>query len=545
MVVYNIDKDQSAEIQAINTTTNTITVTTATDIASWASPDEISVPGPQFWANIDSIATDTITYTNDVGEGNLFANQILQNMTQKQTAEISSFNTTGDGGTITVTDSDHIDGWADGDLIAMCTSLFYAQVSSIANDGDGTGTITYTNPIGERVVGGTVGYVLYNETLDEYATVDAWNTGANQVGVATYSDISTTPWVATNVIRIYTPLAVSVWDDLGSLIWPTSDWRQGAVKTDKLSLNLTTTGSPTQIRVVFQQYLSGEADESSFVTLRDVRVYSDDEATMTGQFVAEQVVAKMSGAGHGWSSESSITDPAITLEPMVFEQSTPRSAMAWACGFGDATGDRVAWGLELNDRNRMYLESWGGQEYGISSVALTLLLSPGSSVSVSRSLGETIQNVRAAYTVNTGEVELTSWSFDADAYTGSGNYYRRRTIQLDNVDNSTDAGALITQLLTESKYPLEVVDYSAKQGSILLATGAEMAVDEIQASGQLVAVELTDDTSFGRDDGRNFVAVFMLAGVEIDYDEQVARLSPANPKRDFTRMMALLEMESR
>jgi hypothetical protein len=541
MVLYNIDKDQNAEIQSVNTTTNTITVTSSSDVASWAATDEISVAGPQFWASIDSIAGAVITYTNDVGEGNLFANQILQNMTQKQTAEISSFDAGAD--TITVTDSDHIDGWIDGDLIAMCTSLFYATIDSISNDGDGTGTIDYSGAIGERVVGGVTGYVLYNEDLDEYATVDAWNTGADQVGVATYADISTTPWDAGDVIRIYTPLRASIWDELGSLIWPTSDWRQGAVKQDKASIDLTTTGSPVGLRIVFQQYLAGEADESSFCTLRDVRVYSDEETTMTAMFVAEQVLAKMSGTGHGWDSvpelRDSYNDPGVTLEPMVFENMTPKDVMTWACAFGDSSGNRVTWGLELNERKRMYINSWG--DIDDATTELILRVAQGSRISITRSLGDTVQNVRAAYSDNTGDVELTAWSFDSDAYTGLGDYYRRRTVQVDNVDNDTDAGALISQLLSETKYPQESVDFTAQQGGVLRVTGVDMPVEEVQAAGQLVIAELADDTSFGRDDGRNFIAVFQLAGVEVDYDSRTATLMPAMPKQGFAQMIARLE----
>ncbi len=425
----------------------------------------------------------------------------------------------------------------------MCTSLFYATISSISNDGDGTGTITYSGPIGERVAGGVIGYVLYNETLDEYATVDAWNTASNQVGVATYSDISTTPWVATNVIRIYTPLRASIWDDLGSLIWPTSDWREGAVKQDKVSIDLTTTGSPVGLRIIFQQYLAGEADESSFCTLRDVRVYSDEETTMTAMFVAEQVLAKMSGTGHGWSSvpelRDTYDDPGVTLEPMVFESMTPKDVMIWACSFGDASNNRVAWGLELNERKRMYINSWGDIED--ATTELILRVSPGSRISITRSLGDTVQNARAAYSDNTGDVELTSWVSDSDAYTGIGDHYRRRTIQVDNVDNSTDASALVSQLLSETKYPQESVDFVAQQGGVQRATGVDMPIDEVQAMGQLVMAELTDDTSFGRDDGRNFIAVFQLAGVEVDYDSRTATLMPAVPKRGFAQMIARLE----
>lgn len=620
MVIYNASKEQSATIQSINTSTNTITVTEATAISSWDTPDEIVVAGPLFWAGVSDISSDTITYTEDVGEDNLAAGELLQNMTNKQVAEIASFSAISN--TITVTDENAIVDWGEGDLIALCTSLFYAEVASVASDGDGSGTITYSSPRGERVVDGQTGFVLYNETRDEFATVDAWSIGTNQVGVATYSEVSA--WSASDVLRIYAPMRAWVRDSVGAQLWPASDWREGAIKQNARAVDVTTSGSPTKFMVRLESYLPGKFDESAFVTCGNLRAYSDDVPIIDATFIARKVIELLSTSAHGWDSStwdvwatlewctvissffvSSVVDQVITygssvnedlvspgdmvwnhtwgtstseaalitaidtgtntitihddydistwganddlwvlhvLEPAVFEHITPREVMNWACKFGTGLGHRLAWGLLLNERNTFFIEDMQDPDEPVGygrDIELILRPGPGVNIAVSRSLNESQQVLRGSYTDQLGETALTDWITDEDAYFAG--KYRRATINLSNVDDVSTAEALIAQLLLESKYPAERASYTAVQGSIRSISGSEVPIETIQATGQLVAIESKQGFNKGRSDERNFVAVFQLAGVEVDYENRSVTLIPAAPRQDFTRMIALLE----
>lgn len=533
MNLHNITQGKSVAITGIDTGGNYITVSSASLVSGWTYGDEIYVSGPLFYAQIDSVVAATVTYSSDVGEGNISNGQTLANITKKSIATIQAHDTVAN--TITVTDEDHIEGWSQTDVIIVGTSLFYATVQGVANDGDGTGTVTWNagTAIGQRIVSSDTGWVLYNETRDEYATVDGWTVGSRQIGVDTWADVSA--WAASDVIRIYTPFRIGAYDSDGNMVWPASDERQGAIPHDRTAIDVATIGAPTGFEIRAYCLVAGKFNETTFAQLSNVRAYSTT-ADITAEMLSEYVVGLLSVTGHGWNSDTyDIAAIRKNLEPMVFEFSTPKEALAWACSYGDRYGRRVAWGIRLDDHIRFYLEI-----QDTSTVDYIVRRSGPAQISMGGDIQESAQYVRGVYVDKMGEQQVTDWQYDEDAYFEE--RYRRRSIRLENVDSGSEADSLITQYLKEKKYQKQSARYMVNDESVFTVSGMPVPIDELKATGKLIRIEDWRSVEAGRSasDLRNTWTTEQIVGVEIDYDAGTASLIPASAKSTFESYLAEL-----
>jgi len=527
MLVYNTTQAKTATISAVDTGTNKITVTVPSALGGWVADDELAVYGPLFYAQIQDISTDTITYENDIGESNLASSQTLADVSKKSIATIQSYNTTSN--TITVSDEDHIVGWEVGDVIIVGAPYFEATYSSKSGV-----TVTYSSPIGERIASSATGWVLYNSTEDEYATVASWNIGSNQLDVIDSGDL-TANWTSGDTLRIYTPFRVKVLESDDTLIWPSSDWRQGAVPHSRTAISVTTSGNPDGLKIRLECYVAGTGDESSFAMYESLKAYSTTSGS-TAQTLATDVVGLLSVSGHGLSSSTSdIASVTKTLEPMFFEFKTLSEAMAWACYFGDSNGDRIAWGIRLNRDKVIFLEVQDG-----STVDYVIRRSGPANVSVSGDIQNSWQQVRGIYADKLGDQQMTAWQSDSGAYFNS--KYRRKSISLDSVDTDAEAVSLISMFLNENKNPKTSAKYSISTGAVFTEYGVLVPFDEIKATGRIMMIEdwrAAESTSLGSDIRDSWTREQIVA-VEVNYDQGSATLTPASAKSDFERYMAEL-----
>jgi hypothetical protein len=525
MVVYNSTQALTATVQSINTTTNRITVTAPSEISGWASDDELAIYGPLFEAQISNIAAAVITYTSDQGEGNIAANQALANMSKKAIATVQSNNTGSD--TITVTDENHLSGWEVDDVIAVCAPYFSATYTSKS----GT-TVTYSGPIGERVASSATGWVVHNVDEDEYATVASWTIGSNQFDVTDAGDL-TANWTNGDELKIYTPFKFEVLDSGGTTRWPASDWRQGAVAQDRTAINVTTAGNPSGFELRMESYIAGTADETSFVQLDTIRAYSTtSDSNVTT--LAKAMVTLLSAAGHGLSSsEDEIETISNTLEPMVFEFSTPADALTWACRFGDGSSGLVAWGVRLDDTKKLFVET-----QDLSTIDYVARRTGPIEMSASGDIQDSFQQVRGVYNDKLGKQQITAWQSDSDHYFNS--KYRRKSVKLDSVDTDAEAIAAVTLFLTENKEPKRTTSYAVGEGSVFSMEGLSISVDELKATGRLAMVEdwRAIESGLSGTDLRDYWTKEQIVAVEVNYDEGTATLTPAGARKEFERYMA-------
>lgn len=529
MVVYNSTQDKQATIQSIDVGSDRITVDVPGNISGWAASDELAVYGPMFTSTISSISTATITYGTDVliGESNLAANQILCNISKKSVATIQSYDT--GANTITVTNEDHIAGWEDTDIIIVTNPYFEATFSSSAST-----TITYSIPVGERVASTATGWVLHNVDEDEYATVASWTIASNQLDVTDAGDI-TGNWTNGDLLRIYTPFHLQILDTDDNVLWPASDWRQGAIRQDRTSINVTTTGSHTGFKIRYSCYIAGSANESSFMQLTDVKAYSTT-STVTATMLAQAVVTMLSASGLDLSSSTSeIATVTKEVEPMVFEFATPAEAMQWTCEFGDENGDGLNWGVTLDDQKRLYLEV-----QDTSTIVYRVVRKGPVEASVTGDMQKSVQQVRAVYTDKLGEQQVTAWQSDPAAYFND--HFRRKSVKLDNIDTDTEAVSAIQLYLDDHKGPEISTRYSVGYGAVLTANGKQVPIEEIQALNGITMIQdwRAVESGMSGTDIRDTWTKERIVAVEIDYDAQRATLTPASARGSFEKYMAEL-----
>lgn len=525
MVIYDSTQGLTATVQSIDTGTDRITVTAPSEISAWASDDEIAVYGPLFEAQIFDITAAVITYTNDQGEGNIAASQVLANMSKKAIATVQS-NVTGSD-TITVTDENHITGWEEDDIIAICAPYFSAVFASNSDV-----TITYTSPIGERVASSATGWALHNVDEDEYATVDSWAIASNELDVTDVGDI-TGNWTNGDILRIYTPFRFKVLDSADNMIWPASDWRQGAVAHNRTAINITTSGDPQGIELRMEAYIAGTADETSFVQLDSIKVYSTTSDSNI-ETLATAMVTLLSAAGHGLSSSTDeIESISNVLEPMFFEFASPADALTWGSKFGDGSSGLVAWGVRLNDNKVLFIET-----QDTATIDYVIRKTGPVDASASGDIQDSFQQVRGVYSDKLGKQQITAWQSDSDAYFNS--KYRRKSVKLDSVDTDSEAVDAITIFLDENKAPKRTTSYSVGEGAVFTMEGVQIPVDEIKATGRLTMIEdwRSIETGFGGTDLRDYWTKEQIVAVEVNYDDGTATLTPAGARKNFERYMA-------
>lgn len=527
MVVYNYTQAKYATVSSIDTGLDRITVTAPAALGGWASDDEITIAGPLFWAQISVLSDDTITYENDMGEGNLAASQVLANVSKKSIATISSYNTTSN--TITVTDEDHITGWELTDVIIVGAPYFEATFSSAAST-----TITYSSPIGERVASTATGWVLHNVTEDEYATVASWTIASNQLDVTAAGDI-TGNWTNGDTLRIYTPFRTKVLDGDDTMLWPASDWRQGAVPHNRTAIDVNTASETSQFKVRTECYVAGTADESSFSLFETLKAYSTT-LDCTSETLALDLIDLLSMSAHGLSdSTGEIGSIGKLLEPMYFEFKSPTEALAWACNFGDEHGNEVAWGVRLDDRKELFLEAQDK-----ATIGYVVSRAGPISASVSGDLQKSWQQVRGLYTDKLGMQKTTEWQYDQDAYFND--MYRRKSLKIDSVDTEAEAVSVAQLYLESVKSPSASAKYTVSTGSVMTPYGTVVPFDEIVAKGSIVAIEdwrAVEAGSAGTDI-RDSWTKEQLVAVEINYDQGTASLTPASARSDFDKYMTEL-----
>jgi hypothetical protein len=150
---------------------------------------------------------------------------------------------------------------------------------------------------------------------------------------------------------------------------------------------------------------------------------------------------------------------------------------------------------------------------------------------------ESVQQVRAIYTDEFGEQQLTNWRVDMDAYFAA--HYRRKSIRLDSVTDEDEAVDLADLFLTENKDAIRSSRYVVGDGSVFTPGLVELPVDELEATGRIVRMEdwRSVEAGLSATDLRSWTEE-QVVSVEVDYDSRRATITPGSPLSTFVMRMA-------
>jgi hypothetical protein len=329
--------------------------------------------------------------------------------------------------------------------------------------------------------------------------------------------------------------------------WPgifgVSDDVTGALWTKTVTASgsevLTITAGATYVEVYFQLSVAGEntaEDDTVYGKLTNVRISSCSEATITITEVFTDLVEYLED--HGLSSDLSriaSIDKALP-DTVAFEtDQTPQQIMEWCSQFGGEDNALLAWGIELNDEARAYLEV-----QDLTTIKYYVRRSSGLSAQVRGDLKTSRQKTYVIYKDDNQATQRTADMEDADQIAALGGFYRREAYQANGNVDAVAAASLAALVLAEHSAPQVTTSFTVTD-HVYSAAGKRVPIEEIKAGGIVVvsdfrAREITQDAN----DYRTQWSSFQLVGVEIDYEQNSARLIPAGDRRAFEQILAKL-----
>jgi hypothetical protein len=324
------------------------------------------------------------------------------------------------------------------------------------------------------------------------------------------------------------PGKLEVRDSVG-VLWSSTSTGSG-------SQSLSANSGATYFEVRFYVTTAGEntaADDTVYGRLTKVQVKSQS-GTVTIKDVLEDAVALL--ADHGLSSDTSkIENVGAALPPTVaFEDDqSPLDVMKWCAQFKSSNGKALSWGVEMNDKARVFLK-----EQDLTTVRYYVDRGSGLQAQVKGSASKSGQKVYVTYKDEDNQVQRTAVASDSNQIERFGGRYRKVSKRVGGNLDATTAEGLAGLALADMSGP-EITTSFTVTDYVYSATGKRVPVEEIQAGGMVVVGDFRGrEATQSGDDYRTQWSSFYLVGVEIDLERKSARLIPAGDRHEFERMMA-------
>lgn len=289
--------------------------------------------------------------------------------------------------------------------------------------------------------------------------------------------------------------------------------------------------------VRFYVTLAGEntaKDDTVYGALTSVTVYSAEAENVRADQVMRDLVAVL--VDHGLSSDTDLVqDPGHDLPATVAFESdqTPAEVIAWCCKFGGADDALLAWGVDLDERRRVYLEA-----QDLSAIKYVVRRRSGLSAQVRGDLGESYQVAYGVYTDPNNATRRTEDIGDDEAIALLAGKYRRVAQRLDGAMDEAAALALLRLYLSEHRLPQVSTSFSVSD-AVFTPTGKRVMPEDIQAGGIVLVGDFrAREVDLSGNDYRTQWSSFQLVGVEVDYEAGSARLIPAGDRRAFEQILA-------
>lgn len=329
------------------------------------------------------------------------------------------------------------------------------------------------------------------------------------------------------------PGKLEIRDSNGAVLWSGTATASGTI-------DVTTTGAPTYFEARFYTTAAGEntaEDDTVYGKLTNVKAYSVDVVTLDGKIVADDVAEFLSGAGHGLSeSVRRIEAPGRALEPCAFDTDmTPAQVLAWCVQFGDSDGNPLAWGVTMDDRRRLFLET-------VDVTTVRYVVRPRrADLERGGDWGESAQKVYGVYTDGDGEVQRTADRVSQDVIDDLGGYFRRAALQISGTTEEARVLEAVDLWLGENDRPQASGSFTAR-GGVWTPAGLFVPFDEI-APGGLVQVQewRAREATLTANDYRDQRTTFPLAGVRVDEEAHTVEMIPRTTSDAFARQMAIIQ----
>lgn len=307
------------------------------------------------------------------------------------------------------------------------------------------------------------------------------------------------------------------------------------------SQTLVASSDATYFEVRFYVTVAGRnAAESDtvYAKLTNVEVRSENQPQIDAAIVMEDLVDFLA-TYHGLNDSAAriaSTGQALPATVAFEDDWTPKQIMEWCASFGGRDSSLLAWGVELNDEKRAYLEL-----QDLTTVKYVVRRRSGLEAQVQADWVQSNQKLYGVYQDADGQTQRTADVEDEQVIeTKLGDQYRRGAYNLDgNMDDDAALG-VVNMALSEGSLPKVTTSFSVSD-QVYTATGKALAIDEVQAGGIVMVDDLrAREAMLVRDDYRTQWSSFQLVGVEIDEEQNSARLIPAGDRRSFEQFLARL-----
>lgn len=312
-------------------------------------------------------------------------------------------------------------------------------------------------------------------------------------------------------------------------------WECAATASGALDLLATNGAATFEIRFVITADgdVSAE-DDTVYALFWNVAVSSTSISVLDQKVIADDIVQVLQA--HGLSADTQhITPTGFNLAQAVFEtDQTPADVLTWACEFGDANGNPLAWGVMFDDQRTLFLEAMN-----LSSVGY--VLDPVRAESIERigDWAESAQIIYGVFTTPEGQVYRTADYGASQIIDRLGGYYRRQAVNLGTLPSNLVA-SLLTTYLNEKATPQTTGSYIVRQA--WTGEGRPIPFDEF-IPGKLAqirefrALEAEGDAA----DFRDKTTTFMVYGLTVSHDDGTVELMADTQSSDFQRQMAVIE----
>lgn len=280
-----------------------------------------------------------------------------------------------------------------------------------------------------------------------------------------------------------------------------------------------------------------EAEEGAYIEITTISIvtkseYPEVDANVSMSVIMRDLVYYLFGNGHGISRDiSQIAAISRVLYPAVFvDYQTPREVLQWCAENGDADGNTIVWGIELNDKRRAFV-----RVKDLETVKY-YLPSGESRTTVSGDTQGSAQKMIAVYSDGSKQFVLPQ-AVDQAVIDDMGGYYRSDVLKLDGVFSETLAQGALALALDDRSKPVVSSNWEIS-GSLLSHTGKRVPYDEIQPGGLVVDRNFRANEAVTQaGDFRDGVTTFYLVGVECDYASGVSRLIPDSDQTSLERYL--------
>ena len=496
MEIFNTVEGSSVIVVAHDSGTKTVEV--SEDISTWNTTDEvISGSSPFSGEVLLSTGNTVITYSQDIGEDNLASGDLIVNTTKREMATIDTVNTSTNMITFTKNVS-----WTYQDVIFKTTPLF-----SMLINGSVSGTnVPYDTEIGVDVVSSDAGWIIYNQTRDDFCAVASWSAGSFDATLS--GDVSS--WANNDQLVGYQPYKVQILNDGGSVIWPNSNETSKLQESDSVSLTSLSTRS---ITIRYQNYIKGSGTDENFFA------FSPKVYTVNSGSTQEEVfkyLMKYFNADFD-TSTSDIGSFTKILLPTVYEFEDLLSVFAEAAStFEETTFNELLWGLNLDDKNTLFLKLKPDIiDYQVDNSSLT--------VKIEEDLDDSLQKITPYYREDETLVFQTPITDSTYSFQNEEFYEVQYPDYLGTAQAYFDAKS--------NPVPKSSVKVT---GDVFDTSGNKVPFDEIQAKGGFLKIRnlrSSEVTLEGLD-------VQPIKAVEVDLESGTTNIILKDSISDFEKFMA-------